>query len=140
VISSVICVVQTGCWSAWRNRFNPPMMSWTCPKCDRELPSKDFRHYCARVSVDSLFEGRSAEMVLAFDKILAEVADWEKVLVSTTPNCIVFYRRTGFLILRPMKKWLEVKFYKKGASGKKEEKKVRVTGTDDLTPALFKEI
>lgn len=51
-------------------------MSWTCPDCERELPWKDYRHYCARVSLDSLFEGRSPELVLAFDKILAEVADW----------------------------------------------------------------
>ena len=76
------------------------IMSWTCPKCDRELPWKDYRHYCQRVSPDTLFEGRSPELVLAFDKILAEVADWEKVLVGVTPNCIVFTRRVGFLIIR----------------------------------------
>ena len=34
-------------------------MSWTCPKCDRELPWPEYRNYCARVSLDSLFEGRS---------------------------------------------------------------------------------
>jgi hypothetical protein len=50
-------------------------MSWTCPKCERELPWPDYRHYCARVSLDSLFDGRPAEMILVFDKILAEVAD-----------------------------------------------------------------
>lgn len=115
-------------------------MSWTCPKCERELPWKDYRHYCARVSVDSLFEGRSAELVLAFDKLLAEVADWDKVLVSTTPNCIVFYRRTAFLVIRPLKKWLEVKYYAKGADGKKEEKKVRVFNIDEFPADLFKNI
>jgi hypothetical protein len=83
-------------------------MSWTCPKCERELPWTDFRHYYQRVSVDTLFEGRSDEIVLVFDKILAEVADWPKVLISTTPNCIVFYRRTNFLVIRPMKKWLDL--------------------------------
>jgi len=70
-------------------------MSWTCPKCDGELPSKDYRHYCARVSLDSLFEGRSPELVLAFYKILAEVADWPKVwwvsllIVSFSPAGLV---------------------------------------------------
>ncbi|NNU33152.1 hypothetical protein HK413_01320 [Mucilaginibacter sp. S1162] len=82
-------------------------MSWTCPKCDRELPRPQQRHYCARVSVDSLFDGRPAELVLVFDKILAEVADWDGVLVGTTPNCIVFTRRWVFLVIRPMKKsWI----------------------------------
>ncbi len=123
-------------------------MSWTCPKCERELPWPDFRHYCARVSLDSLFEGRSEEMLLIFDKILAEVANWPNVLISTTPNCIVFYRRTGFLIIRPMKKWLDVKFYSKEAhpekpvirsvkSGNKFENHIRLTLLDELKPGIF---
>ncbi|MFD0793123.1 DUF5655 domain-containing protein [Mucilaginibacter litoreus] len=123
-------------------------MSWTCPKCDRELPWKDYRHYCQRVSLDSLFEGRSPELVLAFDKILAEVADWDKVLVGVTPNCIVFTRRVGFLIIRPMKKWLDIKFYsaapypekpviKSFKSGNKYENHIRVASTEDIRPGLF---
>ena len=86
-------------------------MSWICPKCDRELPWAEYPHYCARVDLYSLFEGRSPELILAFDKILAEVADWPKVLVGVTPNCIVFTRCVGFLIIRPMKKELDIKFY-----------------------------
>lgn len=123
-------------------------MSWTCPNCDRELPWKDYRHYCQRVSLDSLFEGRSPELVLAFDKILAEVADWEKVLVGVTPNCIVFTRRVGFLIIRPMKKWLDIKFYsavahpekpviRSTASGNKFENHIRIETVNDIRPALF---
>jgi len=123
-------------------------MSWTCPKCERELPWADFRHYCKRVSLDSLFEGRSEELILVFDKLLAEVADWPKVLISTTPNCIVFYRRTGFLVIRPMKKWLDIKFYSKAvhkekpviksvAAGKKFENHIRLTTLDELKPGIF---
>ena len=123
-------------------------MSWTCPDCDRELPWKDYRHYCQRVSLDSLFVGRSPELVLAFDKILAEVADWEKVLVGVTPNCIVFTRRVGFLIIRPMMKWLDIKFYsavehkqqpvmKSAAAGKKYENHIHVQSVEDIRPGLF---
>ena len=123
-------------------------MSWTCPKCDRELPWVDYRHYCARVNLDTLFEGRSPELVLVFDKILAEVADWPKVLIGVTPNCIVFTRRVGFLIIRPMKKELDIKFYSKVPhpekpvtksipSGKKFENHIRVSSLDDLRPGLF---
>jgi hypothetical protein len=86
--------------------------------------------------------------MLVFDKILAEVADWEGVLVGTTPNCIVFTRRVGFLIIRPMKKELDLKFYSKEAhpekpviksiaSGNKFENHIRVAALDDLRPALF---
>lgn len=123
-------------------------MSWICPKCERELPKPEQRHYCARVSLDSLFKGRPAELVLVFDKILAEVADWEGVLVGTTPNCIVFTRRLTFLVIRPMKKELDIKFYSKVphpekpvlksvASGNKYENHIRIALLDDLRPALF---
>lgn len=126
-------------------------MSWTCPKCDRELPWPEYRHYCARVSLDSLFEGRPEELILVFDKILAEVAEWPKVLVGVTPNCIVFTRRVGFLIIRPMKKQLDIKFYsalahpekpviKSIAAGKKFENHIRVASLEDLRPGLFQYI
>jgi hypothetical protein len=123
-------------------------MSWICPKCERELPKPEQRHYCARVSLDSLFLGRSPELVLVFDKLLAEVVDWEGVLVGTTPNCIVFTRRLTFLVIRPMKKELDLKFYSKMlhpekpvlksvASGNKFENHIRIALLDDLRPALF---
>ena len=86
-------------------------MSWICPKCDRELSSENATHYCARVSIDSLFEGKSAEQVLAFDKILSLVADWDDVAISATPNCIVFAHHKTFLVIRPMKAAIDVKFY-----------------------------
>jgi hypothetical protein len=124
-------------------------MSWICPKCERELPKPEQRHYCARVSLDSLFLGRPPELVLMFDKLLAEVADWEGVLVGITPNCIVFTRRLTFLVIRPMKKELDLKFYssvahpekpilKSIASGNKFENHIRIALLDDLRPALFK--
>lgn len=126
-------------------------MSWTCPKCERELPWNDYRHYCQRVNLDDLFEGRSPELVLTFDKILAELADWPKVLVGVTPNCIVFTRRVGFLVVRPMKKWLDLKFYsavqhtdqpviKSIAVGKKFANHIRVSSVEELRPGIFQYI
>lgn len=86
-------------------------MAWICPKCERELSSENQMHYCAKVSLDSLFEGKSDELMLAFDKLLSLVADWDEVAISTTPNCIVFVHRQTFLVVRPMKAALDVKFY-----------------------------
>jgi len=124
-------------------------MSWICPKCERELLKENQTHYCARVSVDSLFTGKPAELVLVFDKILAEVADWEDVLVSTTPNCIVFVHRKTFLVIRPMQKVLDVKFYSDVAYTSrpiinsifykgKYANNVRIAVLDELTPQLLK--
>lgn len=82
---------------------------WICPKCERELKKENQWHNCVKVSIDSLFEGKPMELIVLFDKILAEVADWENVLVSTTQNCIVFVHRQTFLIIKPMKKELDFK-------------------------------
>jgi hypothetical protein len=86
-------------------------MTWICPKCERELSGENQMHYCAKVSLDSLFEGKSEELLLAFDKLLSLVAEWDDVAISTTPNCVVFVHRQTFLVVRPMKAVLDVKFY-----------------------------
>ena len=84
---------------------------WTCPKCERELKNPNQWHNCVKVSMDSLFEGKPEELVLVFDKLLSEIIDWENVAVSATKNCIVFVHNQTFLIIRPMKKQLDLKFY-----------------------------
>ena len=124
-------------------------MSWVCPKCERELVKENQTHYCARVSIDSLFKGRSDEMVLVFDKLLAVVADWSDVIVSTTPHCIVFVHRKTFLVIRPMQKVLDVKFYSlKAQTGHpvinsvlysgKYANNIRLKTADELTQQVFK--
>ena len=61
--------------------------------------------------MESLFVGKSNELIYVFDYLLAQIVDWKDIAVSTTPNCIVFVHRQTFLVVRPMKKELEVKFY-----------------------------
>lgn len=123
-------------------------MSWTCPKCERELVNEKQRHYCAKISLDSLFSGRPPELVLVFDKILAEVADWDGVLVSTSPNCIVFVHRQTFFVIRPMQKQLDLKFYsatrlegpmilKSAAHAGRFVNNVRIALLTDLNMQLF---
>ena len=124
-------------------------MSWTCPKCERELVNEKQRHYCAKISLDTLFAGRPPDLVLVFDKILAEVADWDGVLVSTSPNCIVFVHKQTFFVIRPMQKQLDLKFYsatrlegtmiaKSVAYAGRYVNNVRVALLTDLSPLLFK--
>jgi hypothetical protein len=103
------------------------------------------------VSIDSLFEGKPMELIVVFDKMLAEIADWENVLVSTTQNWIVYVHRQTFLIIKPMKKELDLKFYsekeligkfifKSSSHSSRFENHIRVSTTDDLTPNLYKHL
>ena len=123
-------------------------MSWICPKCDRELKSENATHFCARVSIDSLFAGKNEDMVLVFDKLLAVIAEWENVAISTTPNCIVFVHRLTFFVIRPMKTQLDIKFYSETPPeahpaiktilyAGRYENHIRLSRPDDLTPAIF---
>jgi hypothetical protein len=124
---------------------------YTCPKCERELKNPHQWHNCVKVSIDSLFEGKSVELVFVFDKLLSEIIDWENVAVSATQNCIVFVHRQTFLIIRPMKKTLDLKFYSETEqedfpiiksvfySGKFENH-IRVSTLDELTKVVYKHI
>ncbi|WP_295801764.1 DUF5655 domain-containing protein [Mucilaginibacter sp.] len=123
-------------------------MPYICPKCERELVSEHQSHYCAKVSLDDLFKGKSDELLLLFDKLLAEVADWPDVLVGTTPNCITFVHRQTFFVIRPMQKQLDLKFYstkpiemphlvKTIAVAGRYQNSIRLSSTNELRPQLF---
>lgn len=124
-------------------------MSYICPKCDRELTSKSQSHYCARVSLDDIFKGKPDELILFFDKLLAQVADWPDVLVGTTPNCITFVHRRTFFVIRPMQKQLDLHFYSKDKLEELPviksiirtrifENHIRLSNLTELRPQLFK--
>ncbi len=123
-------------------------MSYTCPKCERGLLREGQWHYCAKISLDSLFKSTHPDLILVFDKILGEVADWDGVLVSTTHNCVVFVHRRTFLVIKPKKKELDIKFYSKEMLqnnliakstlyGKKYENHIPLIHLSQLNPSLF---
>jgi hypothetical protein len=123
-------------------------MSWTCPICERELVKVNQIHYCIKVSLDTLFTGRSPELILVFDKILAEVANWPDVLISTSKNCIVFVHKQTFFVIRPMQKELDLKFYSKTRlegpmifkstqNARRFENNVRVSALIELNMQIF---
>lgn len=105
-------------------------------------------HYCIKVSVDDLLKGQSEDIILAFDRLLAEVADWDDVTVSCSKNYIVFVHHKTFFLIRPMKKLLDIKFYsdklpekspitKSKLYGNRYENHIRITSSNDLTAQVF---
>jgi hypothetical protein len=123
-------------------------MSWTCPKCERELKKPNQMHYCIKVSLDDLLIGQPEELVLVCDKLLAEIYDWEGVTISCSKNCIVFVHNQTFFVIRPMKKYLDIKFYsekkpeepmilKSELYAKRYQNHIKITRLDDLTPKVL---
>ena len=86
-------------------------MSWTCPKCERIIKNPNQWHNCIKQDIDTLFDNKAKDLVFVFDKLLSSIIDWDNVNVSATKNCIVFVNSQTFLIVRPMKKELDLKFY-----------------------------
>ena len=86
-------------------------MGFICPNCERELRNANQWHHCAKVEIGDLFKNKAIELEFVFDKLLAEIVDWQDILVSATKNCIVFVNSQTFLVVRPMKKELDIKFY-----------------------------
>jgi len=84
---------------------------YECPDCHRPLANPKQWHNCVSISIDSLFVGKKLELEFIFDQLLATVVDWENVAVSATQNCIVFVKTQTFLVVRPMKQVLDLKFY-----------------------------
>ena len=124
---------------------------WTCPKCERKIKSENQWHYCAKVNIDSLFEGKQDHLIPIFNTLLSTISDWPEISVSATKNCIVFVRKQTFLVVRPMKKELDLKFYlpyyseefpiyKSLEYSGKFETHIRISDVRDLDMSVFRMI
>jgi len=86
-------------------------MSWYCPSCNRKFGKDNQSHMCGDYDIDRLFEGKPDELTLIFDKLLVGVMEWPDIDVGATKNCVVFTSAKTYLVVRPMSKLIEVKFY-----------------------------
>lgn len=84
---------------------------WTCPKCNRNFKSNNQSHSCTNIDMGVLFMGKPDELVLTFDAILQHTATWTPNSVGTATNSIVFTSKKAWLIVKPMSKVLDLKFY-----------------------------
>jgi hypothetical protein len=83
----------------------------TCPNCKRVLSKFNAYHYCKAIEIDDLFLNKPDEVILIFDKLLQAIEQLENVAMSGTKNCVVFVRNKTFLVAKPMRTCLEIKFY-----------------------------
>jgi len=84
---------------------------WTCPNCERSFKTTNQSHSCTKIEIGELFIGKPDDLVLAFDEILIAVADWNPNSIGTATKSIVFTSKKAWLIIKPMKKELDIKFY-----------------------------
>lgn len=119
-----------------------------CPKCERALRNPNQWHNCVKVNIGDLFKNKDEELEFVFDKLLAKIIDWQQVAVSATKNCIVFVHTKTFLIVRPMKTQLDLKFYSENEHtefpiiksvlwNSKFENHIRIARAEELTASVY---
>lgn len=84
---------------------------WTCPKCERKFKSQNQHHICTTKDIGELFIDKPDDLVLAFDRIMTAVMRWKPNYMGASTHSIVFTNHKAWLIVKPMKKRLDVKFY-----------------------------
>jgi hypothetical protein len=124
-------------------------MSWTCPICTRALSRPNAWHQCLRKPLEELFTGRAPFLYELFQELHKGVSRWEGVQGSATKNCAVYVAEKTFLVVRPMKAALELKFhlcevtdefpvFKIVRWGRRNEHHVRLFEPEDLDGAVWK--
>lgn len=66
---------------------------------------------CVSTTIDDLFLDKPDDLVIAFDAIYQTVMDWKPCTAGASTKTVVFTNNKAWLIIRPMKKELDVKFY-----------------------------
>jgi hypothetical protein len=66
---------------------------------------------CTTKTIDDLFVGKPDHVVLAFESVLNITMDWEPQSIGASVNTIIFTNKKAWMIVRPMSKELDLKFY-----------------------------
>lgn len=122
---------------------------WTCPKCEREFKTTNQSHSCGETTLDALFANKPDDLLLAFDTLMMEVINWEPCSLGAAKKAVVFTSKKAWLIVRPMSKVLDVKFYndqplesrhihKIDMWGKKYAHHIRLKNEEELNEEIFK--
>jgi len=66
---------------------------------------------CATIDIGELFIDKPDRLVLMYDAIRQVVMQWQPNYVGPSTKSIVFTNEKAWLIIRPMKKQLDLRFY-----------------------------
>ena len=84
---------------------------WTCPECNRNFKTTNQFHMCVKKDIGELFIDKPDDLVLTYDAILQATESWSPNTQGASVHSIIFTSQKAWLIIKPMKKELDVKFY-----------------------------
>lgn len=123
-------------------------MPWTCLKCNRKLSRPNAWHQCIQKPLEEMFANREPSFYTLFTQVHQQLVKWKAVQASATQNCVVYVARRTFLVIRPMKSALDIKFYldvlvdefpvyKTESRGKRIGHYLRLFETNDIDSAVW---
>lgn len=66
---------------------------------------------CTQKDVGELFLGKPDALVLAYDNIIQGISSWDPFSSGASVHTIIVTSKRAWLIIKPLKKELDVKFY-----------------------------
>jgi hypothetical protein len=124
------------------------LFMWNCPNCNRVFKTTNQSHTCTDKDVGELFLDRPDELVLAYADLIDVISKWQPFSQGTAKHTIVVTSKKAWLIIRPMKKELDLKFYygepissprikKISPFGKKFGHHIRIQQSEQLDAVVF---
>jgi hypothetical protein len=80
---------------------------WKCPKCHRTFANRNQSHACGRYDLEDHFRGKSPEVRVLFEAVLAAVRAVGPVTVLPEKTRIAFHVRMSFAQVTPHRAWLD---------------------------------
>lgn len=122
---------------------------WNCPKCKRKFKSTNQFHMCTSKSIGEIFFDKPDALVIAYDDIVQRVSAWKPNSIGASVHAVVMCSKKAWLILKPMKAALDVKFYydeqidsdrlkKVYQNGSKYAHHIRISHPDELDDEIFR--
>ena len=84
---------------------------WKCPECNRLFKNTNQFHMCSTKEIGELFLDKPDALVLAYDDIIQGISGWKPFSSGASVHSIIITSKKAWLIIKPMKKELDVKFY-----------------------------
>lgn len=121
---------------------------WTCPECNRNFKTTNQFHMCVKKDIGELFLDKPDDLVLAYDAILQATESWTPNTYGASVHSIIFTSKKAWMIIKPMKKELDVKFYyhepiesdlikKRSRMGKKYGHHIRISDEWQVNPPMI---
>lgn len=84
---------------------------WTCEKCNRVFQKENQSHICVVRDAGELFVDKPDSLVMAWHVLTELLMEWQPNVYSPVTKSIVYTSKKAWLIVKPMKSKLELKFY-----------------------------